>query len=70
MITFVVVPIRAYTHKELAALYDVSWPTFQRWLEPHAEVIGPKLGHFYNAKQVESIFEKLGRPGNSSKFNV
>ena len=62
MITLSDAPIVAYTHKELAALYNVSWPTLQRWLQPYAEVIGPKQGHFYNAKQVQGIFETLGRP--------
>lgn len=54
--------IRPYTHKELAALYGVSWITLQRWLEPFKEVVGPKKGHFYNARQAEIIFMKLGYP--------
>ncbi len=54
--------IRPYTHKELAALYRVSWLTFQKWLKPHATDIGKKTGHFYNTKQVQIIFDKLGQP--------
>jgi|JI8StandDraft_2_1071088.scaffolds.fasta_scaffold252158_1 transposase len=54
--------IKSYTHKELAALYGVSWLTFQKWLKPFEEAIGIKNGHFYNTRQVEIIFEKLGFP--------
>lgn len=54
--------IRPYTHKELAALYGVSWITFQKWLKPFESEIGLKNGHFYNTRQVEIIFEKLGLP--------
>jgi hypothetical protein len=56
------VSIRPYTHKELAALNGVSWLTFQRWLKPFADEIGVKNGHFYTARQVEIIFQKLGKP--------
>ncbi|HMV08154.1 MAG TPA: hypothetical protein PKA45_04680 [Cyclobacteriaceae bacterium] len=54
--------IKPYTHKELAALYGVSWLTFQKWLKPFEQDIGIKNGHFYNTRQVEIIFEKLGYP--------
>ena len=54
--------IRPYTHKELAALYKVSWLTLQRWLKPHEEMIGRKIGHFYTARQVETIFKLIGWP--------
>jgi len=54
--------IRPYTHKELAALNGVSWLTFQRWIKPFAEEIGAKNGHFYSARQVAIIFNKLGKP--------
>ncbi len=55
-------PIRSYSHKELAALYRVSWPTFQVWLKPFSDYIGKKVGYFYTIKQVEKIFESLGHP--------
>lgn len=54
--------IKRYTHKELANLYEVSWLTFQKWLKPFEKEIGLKTGHFYNSRQVETIFEKLGWP--------
>lgn len=56
------VPVHGYTHKELAALYCISWNTLQRWLEPYEPFIGEKVGHIYNAKQVKMIFRYLGRP--------
>jgi transposase len=54
--------IRPYTHKQLAAMYGVSWGTFQKWLKPHTSDIGVKNGHFYSARQVEIIFDKIGLP--------
>ena len=54
--------IRSYSHKELAALYDVSWKTLQKWLKKYEEVIGQKHGHYYTTKQVIIIFEQLGFP--------
>jgi hypothetical protein len=36
------VEIKPYSHKELAVLYGVSWPTFKRWLTPIAHVLGEK----------------------------
>jgi hypothetical protein len=59
------IPIKPYTHKELAALYQVSWPTLQRWLKPFEDLIGEKNGHFYSSKQIEIIFNCLGPPEQS-----
>lgn len=54
--------IRPYTHKELSVFYGVSWKTLRTWLKPYATDIGPKSGHFYNYRQIEIIFERLGHP--------
>jgi len=54
--------IRPYTHKELAVAYGVSWVTFRKWLKPYENEIGLKTGHFYNSRQVEIIFQRLGYP--------
>lgn len=59
--------IKSYTHKELAGLYGVSWLTFQNWLKPFKNEIGYKTGHFYNTRQVEIIFDKLGFPSINTK---
>ena len=56
------VTVKAYTMKELSALYGISPKAFKTWLAPHEEVIGKKKGWYYTALQVEIIFEKLGIP--------
>jgi hypothetical protein len=58
------IAIRCYTHKELAALYNVSWKTLQKWVKKIEGIIGEKHGHFYSAKQVGMIFEVYGYPMN------
>jgi hypothetical protein len=54
--------IRPYTHGELALQYGVSWKTLRRWLKRYEAEIGPKMGHFYSANQVATIFKLLGPP--------
>lgn len=54
--------IRPHTHAELALLYGVSWKTLQRWLKRYEKEIGPKIGHFYSANQVNVIFRFIGPP--------
>ncbi len=56
------VPLQPYTTDELAFLYGITAKTFLRWLVPFGEVIGKKIGWYFNIRQVEIIFEKLGRP--------
>ncbi len=57
-----VAKVRAYSIGELAALYEISPKTMNRWLTPHLERIGKRQGRFYTVKQVEIIFEYLGLP--------
>jgi hypothetical protein len=54
--------LKPHTHKELAYQYGVSWVTFQKWLSPFINDIGPKKGNFYTTRQVEIIIDKLGKP--------
>ncbi len=54
--------IRHYSARELAFLYLVCKPTFQRWLKPYCEEIGKRNGNYYTSAQVEIIFQKLGVP--------
>lgn len=56
------VPLQPYTTDELALLYGITAKTFLRWLVPFEEAIGKKIGWYFNIRQVEIIFEKLGRP--------
>jgi hypothetical protein len=60
-----VVEIRPYSLTELSRLYGISNGIMKRWLAPHNEIIGEKVGRFYNALQVKTIFEKLGLPGKA-----
>ena len=55
--------IKAYTTKELAAIYDIGDKTFYKWIAPFKEEIGIKRGRFYNINQVRTIIDKLGIPG-------
>ena len=54
--------VKAYTLKELSALYGISPKTFKNWLQPYVETIGEKRGWYFNTLQVKLIFEKLGQP--------
>jgi hypothetical protein len=49
--------------KELCEIYGVSDKTMRKWLQPFAEQIGERRGHFYNVAQVVTIFHHLGVPG-------
>ena len=54
--------IQPYTHKQLAEYYNVSWTTFQKWLKPYRRLLGKKNGHFFDARQVNTIFIRFGIP--------
>lgn len=54
--------IKPCTISELAEMYGVSLKTFRKWLQPHKEAIGKRVGHFYNTLQVRIIFDRLGTP--------
>ena len=54
--------VRPYTISELAALYGISTKTIKTWLKPFAAAIGPRLGRYYTILQIQTIFEKIGKP--------
>ena len=54
--------VRPYNIKELSSIYGVTYRTMIRWLAAHHEAIGEKVGRYYTALQVKTIFEKLGLP--------
>lgn len=60
------IAIKTYNLTELSRIYSVTVPTMKKWLLPHSEAIGEKIGRLYTAKQVKTIFEKLGLPGIAS----
>lgn len=47
---------------DLAAAYGTSHKTMLKWLRPHRERIGERIGRFYTPKQVGIIHDILGRP--------
>jgi hypothetical protein len=62
-----VVEIRPYSLTELSRLYGISNGIMKRWLAPHNEIIGEKVGRLYNTLQVKIIFERLGLPGKAEE---
>jgi hypothetical protein len=56
------ITVKAYTTKELAALYGISSKTIKTWLQPYTQMIGEKRGRYYTTLQVRLIFEKIGLP--------
>ncbi len=56
------IQIKAYSKKEVAQLYEISAKSLQTWLTPFEKELGPRIGRFYNPKQMKIIFEKLGIP--------
>ena len=54
--------IKAYNKKELAVLYNVSVKTLNHWIKPIENKLGPYLGRSFSVKQVEILFDHLGRP--------
>lgn len=60
--------IKAYSISQLAWMYEVSKKTLKKWMEPHQEKIGQRIGHFYTAIQVQVIFDALGTPSRSAPF--
>lgn len=54
--------VKPYTLRELAALYEIGWRSFKRWIEPFRSEIGPMRGRYLTIPQVKVIFEKLDYP--------
>jgi transposase len=54
--------IKPYSKKELAAIYGITPRSFSTWLKPFSNLIGRKIGKYYNIHQVKMIVDKLGFP--------
>jgi hypothetical protein len=54
--------VKPYSLRELSIIYDVCTKTLKKWMAPHREIIGKRLGRFYTALQVQRIFENVGLP--------
>jgi len=53
------------TLKEIAIMYGVSDRTVRKWLKPHENKIGEKVGWYYSVNQVKIIFQCLGLPNRT-----
>jgi transposase len=56
------VPLKAYSLKELAQIYDVSTLTLRHWISAFKEELGVRRGRYYTIPQVKIIFENLSLP--------
>jgi len=54
--------LKAYTSRDLSALYRIDPKTFRKWLKPFQAEIGKKNGYYFNCSQVKIIFEHLDYP--------
>ncbi len=50
---------RAYTSFELCRIFNLSRPTFNKYIRPHLPKIGKRLGHTWTLAQVKIIFAVL-----------
>ncbi|WP_025142740.1 hypothetical protein [Pedobacter jeongneungensis] len=53
--------VKAYSKKELQALYNVTAKTFRAWIEPIVD-LGSYKGRKYTPAQVEKLVYHLGKP--------
>jgi uncharacterized protein YjcR len=60
------IKLRPYTVLDLAKMYEVSDKTMKKWIKPFEDEVGEKNGYFYSIAQVQTIFQKLGAPGELS----
>jgi hypothetical protein len=49
------------TRAGLANYYNVNVRTFKKWIRPFEKEIGKPEGNIYTPRQVEIIFQKLGK---------
>ena len=56
------IQIKPYLSKELMKFYQVSHPTFTKWMKGIADKVGKRNGAYWSVKQVEIIFQELGMP--------
>jgi hypothetical protein len=54
--------VQAYMPGELSRIYQISYPTFLKWVKSIESQVGVRMGQYYTAKQVEIIFKNFGVP--------
>lgn len=58
-----IITSRPRTLKNIAALYNVSVPTFKSWLDcPTLQNMKPEKGYYYSIAQIKIIVAHLGEP--------
>jgi hypothetical protein len=55
-------PIQPYDTTQLAKLYKIDPRTFNKWIKPFEAEIGERTSQIFTIRQVEVIFDKVGRP--------
>ena len=56
--------VKLCTHKDLCALYGVSYKIMVQQLKPFEKEIGERHGNFYTIHQVIKVIELLGEPSD------
>jgi hypothetical protein len=56
--------IKAYTLKELADIYCVTKYIMRQLIKRNNKEIGKRIGYYYQAQQVEVMFQKIKLPSN------
>lgn len=56
------IEIKPYLSKDLLRFYQVSYPTFNKWIDGIKDKVGKRNGAYWSSKQVEIIFQELGMP--------
>lgn len=54
--------VQAYMPGELCRIYNISHPTFLKWVSSIESEVGIRIGQYYNIRQVEIIFKNFGVP--------
>lgn len=54
--------LKAYSQKEILAMYDISYSVFKRWIKAFETELGELNGNYYTIKQVQLLIDKLGMP--------
>lgn len=63
------VQVKPYRSKELAALYNISEKTFTAWLNKIRDKLGPQVGRAWNVNQVKFMFNHFGHPETNERNN-
>ncbi|MBL7921665.1 MAG: hypothetical protein JST26_11245 [Bacteroidetes bacterium] len=58
----VTIELKPYLTKELIKFYQVTYPTFAKWMKGIEDKVGKRVGAYWSVKQVEIIFKELGMP--------